>query len=125
VYERPFWRAKGLNGQSMSDTPTLITTLDKSPLSGKPGGIVGFTQGAWPPREPAAPRVAVANTLANVFGPEALKPIGYAAIDWAAQRWSAGCVTPLPPGFLIRYGTAMWPSIGRIVWGGAESSPIS
>lgn len=125
VYERPFWREQGLNGQSMSDTPTLITTLDNSPPSGKPGVIVGFTQGPWPPREPAAQRAAVAGALAKVFGPEALKPIGYETVDWGGQRWSAGCVTPLPPGFLTRYGAAMWPSIGRIVWGGAESSPIS
>jgi len=125
VYDRPFWREMGLNGQSMSDTPTLITTLDNSPPSGKPGVIVGFTQGPWPPREPAAQRLAVASALAKVFGPQALKPIGYETVDWAAQRWSAGCVTPLPPGFLTRYGAAMWPPIGRIVWGGAESSPTS
>jgi monoamine oxidase len=125
VYARPFWREKGLDGQSMSYSPTLITTLDNSPPSGKPGVIVGFTQGPWPPREPEAQRAAVARAVAKVFGPEALKPVGYETVDWAAQRWTARCVTPLPPGFLTRYGAAMRPAIGRIVWGGAESSPIS
>ncbi|MGC1341853.1 MAG: FAD-dependent oxidoreductase [Candidatus Binataceae bacterium] len=125
VYERPFWRARGLSGQSMSDTPTLITTLDNSPPSGKPGVLVGFTQGAWPAGTPVEPRASVAAALAKVFGPEALKPIDYVTINWGAQHWNAGCTTPMPPELLTHYGPAMWPSVGRITWAGAESSPIS
>ncbi|MGC1676441.1 MAG: FAD-dependent oxidoreductase [Candidatus Binataceae bacterium] len=125
VYERPFWRAQGLSGQSMCDSPTLITTLDNSPPSGMPGVLVGFTQGAWPSGTPAEQRGPVAAALAQVFGPQALKPIDYETINWGAQDWSAGCTTPMPPELLTHYGPAMWPSIGRIIWAGAESSPIS
>src|SRR5579862_762649 len=42
VYDRPFWRDDGLNGQSYSDQPPVPFTFDNSPPSGRPGVLLGL-----------------------------------------------------------------------------------
>ena len=45
IYERPFWRADGLNGASVSDAGPCPVTYDSSPRSGRPGALLGFVGG--------------------------------------------------------------------------------
>lgn len=45
VYEKPFWRAHGLNGQATSDRGPVKVTFDASPASGTPGVLLGFIDG--------------------------------------------------------------------------------
>ena len=42
IYDRPFWRDDGLNGQVVSDTGPLELVYDNSPPSGSPGVLVAF-----------------------------------------------------------------------------------
>ena len=37
VYPEPFWRAAGLTGQAVADTPPAQATFDNTPPSGRPG----------------------------------------------------------------------------------------
>ena len=45
IYERPFWRDEGLNGQVVSDDGVLRSTFDDSPPDDSHGAIVGFVAG--------------------------------------------------------------------------------
>ena len=45
VYDRPFWREQGLNGQANSDQGPVKVTFDASPASGTPGVMLGFIDG--------------------------------------------------------------------------------
>src|SRR4030095_5914640 len=46
VYDTPFWRAKGLSGQVVSENGPIKVTFDTSPSNGSPGVMIGFLGGA-------------------------------------------------------------------------------
>jgi monoamine oxidase len=127
VYERPFWRADGLNGTSISDVGPCNVTFDSSPRSGTPGVLLGFIGGDEARafiRLPASERKRAAlASLARSFGPRALEPIDYLEMDWASEPYSRGCpVAFAPPGVLTTYGTALREPAGPIHWAGTETS---
>ena len=45
VYDHPFWRDDGLNGQVASNRPPVKITFDASPPSGGTGALVAFVEG--------------------------------------------------------------------------------
>ena len=45
VYDRPFWRDKGLNGTAVSLNGPVNATFDDSPPDGSPGVLFGFVGG--------------------------------------------------------------------------------
>src|SRR5204863_8369999 len=45
IYERPFWRERGLSGQATSDTGPAKIVFDNSPPDGSPGVLLGFLEG--------------------------------------------------------------------------------
>ncbi len=56
IYERPFWRERGLTGQATSTDGPVKLTFDNSPPDGSPGVLLGFLEGnqarelgAWSP----------------------------------------------------------------------------
>jgi monoamine oxidase len=75
-------------------------------------------------REPGRRRQAVLESLAKCFGKQALNPTGYYEMDWGKDAWSSGCVSPVGPGLLTRYGTALRDPIGRINCAGTETSEV-
>ena len=127
IYERPFWRADGLNGTSISDVGPCNVTFDSSPRSGSPGALLGFVGGDEARRfarlsAPERRRAALAS-LARAFGPRALEPIDYLEADWASDPYSRGCPVGIaPPGVLTTYGAALREPVGRIHWAGTETS---
>ena len=127
IYERPFWRADGLNGSSISDVGPLNATFDSSPQSGTPGALLGFAGGdegrrfsRLPPEER---RRAALGSLARAFGSQALNPIDYVESDWPSEPYSRGCPVGIaPPGLLTTYGRALREPVGRIHWAGTETA---
>jgi monoamine oxidase len=127
IYDRPFWRAKGLSGQAVADTGPATTTFDNTPRDGSPGILFGFLGGhearVWGPRSKAARRQAVLRNLADYFGDEALRPRSYVEMDWAAEVWTRGCpVGFTAPGVLLDYGPWLRRPVGRVHWAGTETS---
>jgi monoamine oxidase len=127
IYERPFWRADGLTGASVSDTGPCPVTYDSSPRSGTPGALLGFVGGddarAFAPLSAAERRRAALASFARAFGPQALEPIDYIEMDWAAETYSRGCpVAAAPPGLLTTYGRALREPVGRLHWAGTETA---
>jgi monoamine oxidase len=122
TYARPFWREMGLNGQIYSPSDDLLWTVDASPPDGSLGALVSFSlpQG----RSPGELRGAHTEAYVRCFGPEAARTTGFVLQDWSRETYTRGCVSPLAPGVLSRYGSALRPANGSLIWAGTETSPI-
>ena len=129
VYERPFWRDRGLSGAVTSVTGPVSVGFDNSPPDGSPGVLLGFLEGRAA-RQAAdlsrdERRRMVAECFAGFFGPEAAEPIGYVDRAWAADQWSRGCYGGfMPTGAWTDYGPALRDPIGPIHWAGAETALV-
>jgi monoamine oxidase len=126
VYEKPFWRDEGVNGQATGELPLVGMTFDNSPPEGRPGVLVAFLneKAAARFRDAAQRRKAVVKDLAKYFGDRALQPTGYVEMDWSAEKWTTGCVSPVGPRLLTRFGLALREPVGRIHWAGTETAEV-
>jgi len=129
VYDEPFWRADGLNGEGVSDAGPATTTFDNSPPDGSPGVLLAFVSGpearALQGLSEAERRDAVLNGLARLYGPKARSPERWIELDWSREAYTGGGpVCFMPPGVLTGYGRALSEPVGPIHWAGTETSPI-
>jgi monoamine oxidase len=127
IYDRPFWRDKGLTGQAVSENGPVKVTFDTSPQDGSPGIMMGFIGGhearVWEQRSADERRAAVLQNFASYFGDEALHPRDVVEFNWSTEVWNRGCpVAVLGPGTLVDFGTALRAPVGRIHWAGTETS---
>lgn len=126
AYETPFWRARGLTGEFVSDTAPFSPVFDASPADGSCGFLVGFFVGPEAVRwsgDPEGRRRAVIDALVAAFGPEAAHPVDYVDHDWIADPWSEGCYVGLPaPGALTELGRALRAPHGRVHYAGTETA---
>ncbi len=129
VYDEPFWRADGLNGQAASDQGPVKVVFDNSPPEGTPGILVGFMEGTdgrvFAQRSVEERRDAVVGCFARYFGDRALHPVEYIERDWMAEQYSRGCYgAHFTPGVWTGFGHALRTPIGPIHWAGAECAPV-
>jgi len=129
VYDEPFWRADGLNGQVGSDEGPVKVVFDNSPPEGTPGILVGFLEGdegrRWARRSLPERRDAVVGCFARYFGPNAMHPIDYVERDWMAEPFSRGCYgAHFTPGVWTGFGHALRTPIGPLHWAGAECASV-
>jgi monoamine oxidase len=131
VYNRPFWRDAGLNGQAIDTGGPVSATFDDSPptatSSHGPGIIFGFVGGdnarSYATMSPAARKAAVLKQYANFFGNQALQATNFFETFWSGDEWSRGCPVGIPAnGALLAYGPWLRQPIGRIHWAGTETS---
>ncbi len=129
VYDTPFWRAQGLNGQVTSDEGPVKVMFDASPASGTPGVLLGFIDGddarALDDASDAHRATAALQSYANYFGERARAPKQYFDEVWAKEVYTGGCPVGItPPGVLTEYGSALRAPIGRIHWAGTETATV-
>lgn len=129
VYERPFWRDAGLNGQAASDEGPVKVTFDNTPPGYGRGIMMGFLEGRecreWARRSADERKRMFIDCLVRYFGPEAARPIDYLEKDWMAEEWSRGGYgAHFTTGTWTSYGQALREPIGRIHWAGTECSPV-
>lgn len=127
VYERPFWRERGLSGEAVCDEGPVRLAFDDSAHDGSQHALVAFVLGeaarTWSDRHPDERRAAVLGALARFFGPDAARPLTYVDHDWTKERYSAGCyVGIMPPGVMTTCGPALREPCGRIHWAGTETA---
>jgi monoamine oxidase len=128
IYEKPFWRDKGLSGQCISNIGPVKVTFDASPKGGTPGVVLGFIGGTearkWTPRSPDERKKAVLDQLQQFFDDtQAQNVTAVYEKDWPADRWAIGCpVGVMAPGTLLDFGPALKDPVGKIHWAGTETS---
>jgi monoamine oxidase len=127
VYDKPFWRTKGLTGQAVSIDGLVSATFDDSPQDGGPGVIFGFVGGDSARRyqrmTPQEGRDKVLGEFASFFGDEARTPKDFFETRWTTEQWTRGCPVGIAgPGTLLAYGDQMRQPLGSIHWAGTETS---
>ncbi|MFD5178026.1 flavin monoamine oxidase family protein [Nocardia sp. NPDC058379] len=135
IYDRPFWRDKGFNGQAITDLRVANYVVDNSPPDGSVGILLTFlgTAGSgyglhWSDEILDNPEVRRAMFLADLetlFGPEAAHPRAYLEKDWTHEPWISGCVSSRPPGVITQYTDADRRPVGRIHWAGTETATVN
>ncbi|MET1079518.1 MAG: FAD-dependent oxidoreductase [Pseudomonas sp.] len=123
VYATPFWRQEALSGAGLINQGLVQFTFDSSPPSGA-GILLAFLDPELERANPQRRRARVLEELAQLFGEAARAPLGYVEQDWSAEAWTAGCVSPLPPRVLSRYGQALREPVGALHWAGTETSGV-
>ncbi len=128
AYRTPFWRAKGLSGQALSDQGPVFITFDVSPHNTEsqsgPGVLLGFTD---PRGFDALPedqrREQVLACFTALFGEEAATPIDYLDQRWGAETFAAGGPTAaVPPGSWTEFGGLLRTPVGPLHWAGTETA---
>ena len=127
IYEQPFWRHDGLNGQAISDRGPTEITYDNSPPDGSPGALVGFMEAnasrALYGASVATRRAAALESFARYFGDAARHPTGYVDMVWALEPYTRGAYgTFNPPGVLTSLGEAASGPTGRLHFAGDGTS---
>ncbi|MFG2333405.1 flavin monoamine oxidase family protein [Streptomyces sp. NPDC048604] len=135
VYDRPFWRERGFNGQAVTDLPVAGYVVDNSPPDGSVGILMTFvgTAGSgyglrWTDAvldDAEARRAAFLADLTVLFGPEAARPTAYLEQDWTHEPWIGGCVSSRPPGVITQYTDADRVPVGRVHWAGTETAVLN
>lgn len=129
VYDKPFWREAGLNGQATSDVGPVKLSFDNSPPDAGVGVLMGFIEGEDGRRALRQTREArmhaVTDCFARFFGEAARRPLEYIELSWAAEEWSRGCYAGyFPPGVWLDYGEALRAPCGRLHWAGTETAEV-
>ncbi|MGH9018856.1 MAG: flavin monoamine oxidase family protein [Acidimicrobiales bacterium] len=127
VYDRPFWRDDGLNGQVVSDDGAVQVTFDDSPPDASHGILLGFVAGtecrALDGCTPAQRAEAALSDLVRYFGPAAARPLEVVEQHWPAERYTrGGPVAVFSPGLLTDFGPALRAPVGPVHWAGTETA---
>ena len=127
VYETPFWRDEGLNGQLVASEGALRLTFDDSPEDASHGVIVGFVAGneyqVVASMSHPARHEALLGDLARAFGPKAAEPVELIEQDWPAEQFTlGGPVTVMSPWALTGFGPALREPVGPVHWAGTETA---
>ena len=130
IYDKPFWRDKGMSGQAVTDEHYYLQTIfDNSPPDGSRGILMGFTLADRARTFMQFPEIKrkeiVIDTFKQFFGAEAGHPIYYIDKSWAEEPWSGGCYTGIfPTGTWTSFQDTLAKPCGRIHWAGTETATI-
>lgn len=124
AYPTPFWRAKGLSGQALSDQGPVFITFDVSPGPGGPGILLGFTDPhGFDPLPEDQRRDQVLKCFTALFGEEAANAIDYLDQRWGAEEFAPGGPTAaVPPGSWTEFGPLLRTPVGPLHWAGTETA---
>jgi monoamine oxidase len=132
LYERAFWRERGMSGEAIGDGDPVGVVLASGEMpadlpAARLHSLTGFIEGEparrWSNRPPAERRQAVLRDLARLLGAEAQEPAEYVEQDWVAELWTGGCSAGvMPAGVLSQFGPALRAPVGRLHWAGSETA---
>ncbi|WP_093775204.1 FAD-dependent oxidoreductase [Streptomyces sp. yr375] len=127
IYDTPFWRAAGLNGQVVSDTGVVSSTFDNSPPDASYGALMGFIEAdearAWDAASETEVKAAVLKDYVTYFGEKAASPTAFVLQRWNNEAYTrGGPVSIAAPGVLTQYGPSLREPVDGIHWAGTETS---
>lgn len=119
VYDRPFWRDKGLSGTAFSPYELCHEAYDNTNHGDERGTLVGFVSDRTADdlfRLSAEERKArILESLSHYYGPEAKHPVVYYESDWGSEEWTRGAyAASFDLGGLARYGDDLRTPVGPI-----------
>lgn len=125
IYDRPFWREKGMSGDAMSRHGPLAEIHDASGAEGAPAALFGFLGVPASHRRGHAAEIEplALEQLARIFGPDAKEPLQTTLQDWACEPLTATEADQTPPAGHPAYGpphALMGLSDGRLHFAGTE-----
>jgi monoamine oxidase len=128
IYERPFWRDRGLSGMVVSDEGPIHVAFDNS-APGGPGILMGFSEAdnarALGKLTTEERRRAAVECFVRYYGEDARNPSRYADHVWAEDPWSGGCYGAfMPPGVWTELGPALREPCGLVHWAGTETATV-
>jgi monoamine oxidase len=127
VYDRAWWRDRGLSGVAFADSGPVQMVVDDSPASGEPGVLVGFVTGdaarALQRLDATDRQEAVVTAIGRALGDGAPPPTAYRDLNWLDEPWSRGApVALMGPGALTQVGCALRPPVGAVHWAGTDTA---
>ncbi len=127
VYDEPFWRADGLNGQLISDLGPARMSNDTCIPGNDHGVILLFLEGEqarYYGRLPEAERRRLlTEELVRHFGSKAASPELYVDGEWSERQWTRGCYNANHgPHVWTTYGHALSAPIGVIHWASTDTA---
>ncbi|MGE2731837.1 flavin monoamine oxidase family protein [Mycolicibacterium vaccae] len=127
VYDEPFWRADGLNGQLISGSGPARMSNDTCVPGDDHGVILLFLEGEQARTYGRLPlddrRAALTAELVRHFGDRAARPELYVDGEWSDRQWTRGCYNAnLGPKVWTTYGYTLAAPIGAIHWASTDTA---
>ena len=127
IYDEPFWRADGLNGQLISDVGPARMSNDTCLPGDDHGVILLFLEGEQARTYGRLPhderRAALTAELVRHFGDKAARPEYYVDGEWSDRQWTRGCYNAnCGPLVWTTFGQALAAPIGAIHWAGTDTA---
>jgi len=125
-YKDPFWKAKGLSGEGVSDLSVRLTFDASFPDEGL-HALVGFFLGdsalEWCDKSIDERKQEVVANFVKIFGDEARNPVDYIENNWCIEPYVRGAYMAIPPpNLLTKLGPALRTPIGNIHFAGTETA---
>ncbi len=119
VYDRPFWRERGLSGTAFSPYELSHEAYDNTNHGDERGTLVGFVSDTHADGvfELSAEerKERILESLSHYYGPEAKNPIVYYESDWGSEEWTRGAyAASFDLGGLHRYGKDLRTPVGPL-----------
>ena len=127
IYDEPFWRADGFNGQLISDVGPARMSNDTCIPGDDHGVILLFLEGDQARTSAGCQRherrAAMAAELVRHFGRKAAHPEYYVDGEWSDRQWTRGCYNANHgPHVWTKYGPALTAPIGAIHWASTDTA---
>ena len=131
LYERPFWRERGLSGFGFSHAGPVNEFRDHSSADGAVAALFGWVGDHSSARQlsVADRRQAIIDQATRLYGPAAAAPLHYAECNWAQQPFTTAADAPLQTATEHpQYGDPrlQTPAFdGHLHFAGTEVSPVN
>lgn len=127
VYDEPFWRHDGFNGQLISDVGPARMSNDTCIPGDDRGVILLFLEGDQARTVGQLPqaerRAAMTAELVRHYGARAAHPEFYVDGEWSDRQWTRGCYNANHgPHVWTTYGRALSAPIGVIHWASTDTA---
>jgi monoamine oxidase len=127
VYDEPFWRADGFNGQLISDVGPARMSNDTCIPGDDHGVILLFLEGDEARTVGRLPqperRAALTAELVRHYGQKASRPEFYVDGEWSDRQWTRGCYNANHgPHVWTKYGLALTAPIDTIHWASTDTA---
>ena len=132
VYQTPFWRQNGLNGNVQSiatpgnPDPIFAACFDNSPPSGQLGVLFVLSENATARRLSSMSagdrRTQILQALVPIFGEQAAHPMSFVEQNWCTEPWiRGGAASFFPTGLLTEYRYLFGEAVGRVHFASTET----